>query len=247
VYISKVEFRYKTVLSNAYQLALKSDRVSRNPARLVERRNEGDGRIRYLRSDEEVRLRAAITRRCPGHLPAFVFALHTGLRKSEQFGLTWSDIDFDRRVIIVPHPKNDRSREVTMSETCLGLLRNLHEKRPDEEHVFRSNRYKKQPIIDIKKAFDSAVKDAKIEDFTWHCLRHIFHTPRAGGRRLAHGAISKRHRARIDTSIEDASDGEICRDCSRRQKAVVMPKENGQHGSEANGAGSAVDGVAALG
>jgi integrase len=109
-------------------------------------------------------------------LPAFVFALHTGLRKSEQFTLTWSDIDFDRRVIIVPHPKNDRSREVTMSDTCLGLLRKLHEKRPDETRVFRSNRYKKQPITDIKKAFDSAVKEAQIDGFTWHCLRHTFIT-----------------------------------------------------------------------
>ena len=168
--------RYKTVLSKAYQLALKSDRVTRNPARLVERRNEGDGRIRYLRADEETRLRAAIEQRCRGHLPALVFALHTGLRKSEQFTLTWSDIDFDRRVIIVPHPKNDRSREVTMSETCLSVLKDLHAKRPDEGRVFRSNRYSKRPITDIKKAFDSAVKEAKIEDFTWHCLRHTFIT-----------------------------------------------------------------------
>jgi integrase len=168
--------RYKTVLSKAYQLALKSDRVSRNPARLVERRNEGDGRIRYLRPDEETRLRAAITKRCPGHLPAFVFALHTGLRKSEQFTLIWPDIDLDRRVIIVPHPKNDRSREVTMSDTCLGLLRDLHKRRPDEGRVFRSDRYKKQPITDIKKAFDAAVKEARIDEFTWHCLRHTFIT-----------------------------------------------------------------------
>jgi integrase len=168
--------RYKTVLSKAYQLALKSDRVTRNPARLVEHRNEGDGRIRYLRPDEEVRLRTVIERRCRGHLPALVFALHTGLRKSEQFTLAWSDIDFDRRVIIVPHPKNDRSREVTMSDTCLALLEKLHATRPDEGRVFRSDRYKKQPITDIKKAFNAAVKEAKIEGLTWHCLRHTFIT-----------------------------------------------------------------------
>ena len=168
--------RYKTVLSKAYQLALKSDRVIRNPARLVEHRSEGDGRIRYLQAEEEVRLRAAIQRRCRGHLPALVFALHTGLRKSEQFTLTWSDIDFDRRVIIVPHPKNDRSREVTMSDTCYQILRNLHESRPDDDLIFRSDRYKGQPIRDIKKAFDSAVTEAKIKDFTWHCLRHTFIT-----------------------------------------------------------------------
>jgi integrase len=81
--------RYKTVLSKAFQLALKNDEIARNPARLVERQNEGDGRIRYLRPDEESRLTTAIQNRCAGHLPAFIFAIHTGLRKSEQFGLTW--------------------------------------------------------------------------------------------------------------------------------------------------------------
>ena len=168
--------RYKTVLSKAFQLALKSDRVTRNPARLVERRNEGDGRIRYLRADEEKRLKVAIKRRCPGHLPALVFALHTGLRKSEQFNLEWKDIDFDRRVIIVPHPKNDRSREVTMSDTCHRVLKDLFKGRPDDGRVFLSDRYKKQPISNVRKAFDSALTEAKIADFTWHCLRHTFIT-----------------------------------------------------------------------
>ena len=168
--------RYKTVLSKAFQLALKSDRVTRNPARLVERRNEGDGRIRYLRADEEKRLKVAIKRRCPGHLPALVFALHTGLRKSEQFNLEWKDIDFDRRVIIVPHPKNDRSREVTMSDTCLKVLKDLFKGRPNDGRVFLSDRYKKQPISNVRKAFDSALTEAKILDFTWHCLRHTFIT-----------------------------------------------------------------------
>jgi integrase len=168
--------RYKTVLSKAFQLALKSDRVTRNPARLVERRNEGDGRIRYLRADEEKRLKVAIKRRCPGHLPALVFALHTGLRKAEQFNLEWKDIDFDRRVIIVPHPKNDRSREVTMSDTCHRVLKDLFKGRPNDGRVFLSDRYKKQPISNVRKAFDSALIEAKIGDFTWHCLRHTFIT-----------------------------------------------------------------------
>jgi integrase len=109
-------------------------------------------------------------------MPAFVFALHTGLRKSEQFGLRWSDVDMSRKVIIVPHPKNNRSREITMNETCFAVIDDLYQNRPDDDRVFRSDRYKKRPIIDIKKAFESAVKEAKIEDFTWHCLRHTFIT-----------------------------------------------------------------------
>lgn len=88
--------------------------------------------------------------------PHFIFALQTGLRKSEQFGLTWSDIDFHRRVVIVPHPKNDRSREVTMSDTCFKLLQGLYRGGPDDGAVFRSDRYKVKPIIDVKKSFNGA-------------------------------------------------------------------------------------------
>jgi integrase len=79
-------------------------------------------------------------------------------------------------VIIVPHPKNDRSREVTMSDTCFKVLQELYKSRPNDDRIFRSERYKGQPISDIKKAFDSAVKEAKVKDFTWHCLRHTFIT-----------------------------------------------------------------------
>jgi integrase len=168
--------RYKTVMSKAYQLALRSDRVDRNPVRSVERRTEGDGRIRYLRPEEEVRLKKAIRDLCPGHMPALIFALHTGLRKSEQFGLRWNDVDMNRKVIIVPHPKNNRSREITMNKTCFAVIANLYKKRPDDDRVFRSDRYNKRPIIDIRKAFERALKKAKIEDFTWHCLRHTFIT-----------------------------------------------------------------------
>ena len=112
----------------------------------------------------------------PGHLPAFIFAIHTGLRKSEQFGLTWFEVDFDRKIIIILHPKNDRTREVTMSNTCFKLLKKLYDERPGDNAVFRSDRYRAQPITDIKKSFNAAVTDAKLKDFTWHCLRHTFVT-----------------------------------------------------------------------
>lgn len=59
---------------------------------------------------------------------------------------------------------------------CFAVIQDLYKHRPDDDSVFQSNLYKKRPIIDIKKAFESAVKDARIENFTWHWLRHTFIT-----------------------------------------------------------------------
>ena len=148
----------------------------RNPIRSVEHGNQGDRRIRYFRPDEEDRLEKAIRRRCPGHLSAFIFALHTGLRKSEQFSFRWCDIDMHRKVVTVPHPKNNRSREIKMNQTCFAVVKDLYENRPNEERVFRSDRYNNRPIIDIKKAFEGAVKGARINDFTRRCICHTFIT-----------------------------------------------------------------------
>jgi hypothetical protein len=73
--------RYKTTISRAYSLAMKSFKVTGNPARLVDHQDENNERVRWLNPEEEKRLKAAISRRCPDQLPALVTALHTGMRK----------------------------------------------------------------------------------------------------------------------------------------------------------------------
>ncbi len=40
------------------------------------------------------------------------FAIETGLRRSEQFGLRWAQIDLENRVLALPMPKGSRSRYV---------------------------------------------------------------------------------------------------------------------------------------
>jgi len=165
--------RYKTVMSKAFQLALVDGKVSRNPARLVQYRHEEIRRIRYLLPEEETRLRAALLKRCPGHLPAFEVALHTGMRRGEQFTLTWDGVDFDRKRIYLTKTKNGSDREIPMSRTCFAILQELHRQRPDDGRIFQSARYK-QPVTDIKKAFSGALAEARVTNFRWHDLRHTF-------------------------------------------------------------------------
>jgi integrase len=78
-------------------LGVESGKVQSNPVRLVHRRREDNERIRWLSADEETKLRAVIEFDYPGQLPAFDLAIHTGMRKSEQYGLTRGCVDFERR------------------------------------------------------------------------------------------------------------------------------------------------------
>ena len=78
-----------------YRLGIENKKVSENPARLLKHKHEDNGRVRFLKPDE-IRLREVILAKYAGHLPEFELALHTGMRPSEQYGLTWDRIDLEQ-------------------------------------------------------------------------------------------------------------------------------------------------------
>ena len=117
-------------------------------------------------------MRAAIQRRCPLQLPAFEIALHTGMRKSEQFSLEWSQVLFERKRIYLSMTKNGSDREIPMSKTCSSVLQGLAANKRNE-HLFQSTRYDRA-LKDPKKWFENAMEEAAIDDFRWHHLRHTF-------------------------------------------------------------------------
>jgi integrase len=166
--------RYKTVMSKAYTLAMRDAQLTSNPARLVATRKESNVKIRYLLLKEEMRLVEAIKTHAPFQLPAFLVALHTGMRQGEQFTLQWSNVDFKRKRIRLDETKNGSSREIPLNSIAFQIFVDLYEKRPDEGSVFRSSRYKNRGIRDPKKWWLQALAVAKIKNFRWHDLRHTF-------------------------------------------------------------------------
>jgi integrase len=166
--------RYKSSLSRALQLAVIEGTLTRNVARLVTTRKEDNTRVRFLSTDEENRLRAAIDTLCPAQMPAFTVALHTGMRKSEQFTLTWDEIDFDRKRIFLSQTKNGSDREVPMNKTVLAVLTDLRKAGGQCAHVFCSSKYPNRRLEDPRQWFETALNEAKIKDFRWHDLRHTF-------------------------------------------------------------------------
>jgi integrase len=49
-------------------------------------------------------------------------AVHTGLRLSEEYGLKWDCVDFDRRTLIIPLSKNGELRYVPLNDEAVSAL-----------------------------------------------------------------------------------------------------------------------------
>lgn len=87
-----------------------------------------NGIIRYMKPDEEKRLRAVLQsavdacgpqnerrrKRLLHRIYELDIALGTGMRKGEQYGLRWRDIDFKQKIILLRDTKNKASRTVPM-------------------------------------------------------------------------------------------------------------------------------------
>jgi integrase len=171
--------RHKAFLSPAWRLGVESGKVQSNPVHLVHRRREDNGRTRWLLADEETKLRAVIQSDYPGQLPAFDVALHTGMRKSEQYGLTWDCVDFERRQITIPRSKNGRVRYIPLDNTALDALLRLHTRSDGAGQVMVSAESGRgylagHALKSPREWFDATCRRAGIAGFTWHCLRHTF-------------------------------------------------------------------------
>ena len=164
--------RYRALMSLVYRLGMQNGKISFNPARLVRQRKENNARIRFLATDEEQAFRKIVEGRYLPHLPEFDLALNTGLRLSEQYGLSWECVDLERRALTIPVSKNGQSRYVPLNDAALQALEAARNVGNGQRWVFL-NKYGER-LVSPRKWFDAAVKEACLQSFTWHCLRHTF-------------------------------------------------------------------------
>ncbi len=164
--------RYRALLSLVFRVAVQNGKVPTNPARLVRPRRENNAVIRYLLPDEERKLRIAVLEKCPHHLPELDLALNTGMRLSEQYNLTWEQIDFERRLITIPRSKHGDPRFIELNDSAIAALKTAQKQANDSPDVFL-NCYGEK-LSNPRAWFEAALKKAGIQKFTWHCLRHTF-------------------------------------------------------------------------
>lgn len=130
-------------------------------------------RERFLSRDELGRfLRALDEIEDTGSVSAIRLLLYTGCRKTEILSLPQKHVHLDEGTIFLGDTKTGQSRTVHLSETAKKLLAEHMARVGEVDYVFPGKEGTFQR--DIRKPFDRACREAGIQDFRIHDLRHTF-------------------------------------------------------------------------
>ncbi|MDC1117620.1 site-specific integrase [Alphaproteobacteria bacterium] len=97
--------------------------------------------------------------------PIIIFAIETGMRRSEILDLTWENINLEKQLAYLPLTKNGSSREVPFSTKAVDVLRDQRS-RQDTLTPFAVN------ANAFRLAWERLRKRADLGDLRFHDLRH---------------------------------------------------------------------------
>lgn len=171
--------RYRAALSAVFAFAIKDLYwIDRNPVHHTRTLRESRGRVRWLEPDELKRLGEAVDAQS-GHLPImFWLALSTGARQGEILSARWSQVSFEKRDEVT----------ISLDKTKSGERRVLPVILPKAVCLLREQKLRFGSSSDLvipterpgkkhhrwRKFWVEALKQAEIEDFRFHDLRHCF-------------------------------------------------------------------------
>ena len=96
--------------------------------------------------------------------PIIVFAIETGMRRGEILGLSWDNIDLNRRTAFLPLTKNGSSREVPLSTKAISVLQQQRPRTKTHPFPVNSNAF--------RLAWGRLRSRAGLNDLRFHDLRH---------------------------------------------------------------------------
>ena len=161
------------VLKHCLNVAIRRGLMVTNPASAVPLPDPHNERDRVLSQEEWKRLYTVAK---PHLKPVLLLAYQLGQRFSEIINLTWDRVDLQRGFITLRavDTKTKKPRRVPMTPSVKSMLQDLAKVRSlTTAHVFL---YEGKPLKGIKRAFKTALKEAKIQDFRFHDLRHCAST-----------------------------------------------------------------------
>lgn len=142
-----------------------------NPAQGVQKLELHNTRLRFLSKEEREKLLEVCQRGHPLLYPWVLLAISTGMRKGELLALKWKDLDFEKKIVRVEKSKNGDKRSVPLTGKALQVLKELH-RNCDSTSEFVFARADGQAAMELKKHWEAAVKEAGLENFRFHDLRH---------------------------------------------------------------------------
>ncbi|MFH0882978.1 MAG: site-specific integrase, partial [bacterium] len=157
---------YVVSLSRALTVALRDwGWLEDSPARKVKKLREPRGRVRFLDDDERKRLldECKASKNTDLYL-AVVLALSTGARKAETWELTWDQVDFKHKRIILHDTKNNERRSLPLQHLAYQLLEEKSRIRRLDTNLIFPSPSNPEKAIDFRRAWEEALERAEIED-----------------------------------------------------------------------------------
>ena len=167
---------YELVLmGHAYNLAIKEwEWVRDNPVARVYKERVSNFIERWLTVEEE----ESLLKVSPNWLKEIIiFAINTGLRQSEILNLNWSQVDLFRKSLTILEQKNKGKDTIPLNMSAMEVLKSRAKVRHIRSTlVFYSKNGTAINAGNLRRAFYSAVRKARIEKLRFHDLRHTFAT-----------------------------------------------------------------------
>jgi integrase len=162
--------RYKAAVSVVFSYACRQYGLTHNPVQNIRSLPENNARIRFLSDSERSSLFEACRGSQWGKLYLLVLlAITTGARKGELINLRWKDLDFDRQTAYVETTKNGEPKVLPLTKDVIVELTRFKDQTP--QLIFNSEIKTSKPY-EFYKLWKKALKQAEIEDFRFHDLRH---------------------------------------------------------------------------
>jgi integrase len=174
--------RHLQLLRAVLRRAIRDRVVERSAVPEIKLLKENNQRVRFLSDDEEQRLLAELP---AASQPLVTVGIHTGMRRGELLNLTWQDVDFVGRTIVVRTSKSGEGRRLPMSATAYSTLSaarqqdRLERLRSGAARGNEGSRYvfaapRGGYLVNLNRGWYPALRRAGIEDLRFNDLRHTF-------------------------------------------------------------------------
>lgn len=171
------------LLKQIFKYAMNEGIITKNPSLKVEFLKVPESDVKYF-TDEEIRS-LLDANKFETIYPVIVFALNTGARIGEIFGLCWDCINFEKNQILIrrnatryglqEQNKTSSIRHIPMNPTVKKLLHKLMRNQKSLKFVFPDKHGEMQcPDHFSSRVFKKATERASIRFLSVHCLRHSY-------------------------------------------------------------------------
>ena len=170
---------YLRKIKASFNLAIRFDLLSFNPAKNVTQLREVQTQRKIFTDDEINKLLPTITDEPFRNL--VLFGILTGCRVGELVNLQWSDINIQEHIIEIRNKekfttKTGKNRKIPISTKLIAVIENMHRGK-DDDYIFLQKHgepFSKDRATRFMKRY---LKQSKLPEYlTFHCLRHTFIT-----------------------------------------------------------------------